>query len=123
MATYTMDGQVIPDAARLQRIERLAHLMDDSIAIPGTDMRVGLEAVVGLIPGLGDLATALVSLHIISEARKLGVPKKTISKMIWNVVVDTVVGAVPGAGDVFDAFWKANRKNMALIKRHFESGI
>ncbi len=123
MATYTMDGQVIPDAARLQRIERLAHLMDDSIAIPGTDMRVGLEAVVGLIPGLGDLATALVSLHIISEARKLGVPKKTISKMIWNVVVDTVVGAVPGAGDVFDAFWKANRKNIALIKRHFESGI
>lgn len=123
MATYTMDGQVIPDAARLQRIERLAHLMDDSIAIPGTDLRVGLEAVVGLIPGLGDLATALVSLHIISEARKLGVPKKTISKMIWNVVVDTVVGAVPGAGDVFDAFWKANRKNIALIKRHFESGI
>lgn len=123
MTTYTMDGQVIPDAARLQRIERLAHLMDDSIAIPGTDLRVGLEAVVGLIPGLGDLATALVSLHIISEARKLGVPKKTISKMIWNVVVDTVVGAVPGAGDVFDAFWKANRKNIALIKRHFESGI
>lgn len=123
MATYTMDGQVIPDAARLQRIERLAHLMDDSIAIPGTDLRVGLEAVVGLIPGLGDLATALVSLHIISEARKLGVPKNTISKMIWNVVVDTVVGAVPGAGDVFDAFWKANRKNIALIKRHFESGI
>ncbi|MGH8773054.1 MAG: DUF4112 domain-containing protein, partial [Burkholderiales bacterium] len=97
--------------------------MDDSIAIPGTDMRVGLEAVVGLIPGLGDLATALVSLHIISEAKKLGVPKKTISKMIWNVVVDTVVGAVPGAGDVFDAFWKANRKNIALLKRHFESGI
>ncbi|MGH8729184.1 MAG: DUF4112 domain-containing protein [Burkholderiales bacterium] len=121
MATYTMDGRVVPDSARLQRIERLAHLMDDSISIPGTDLKVGLEAIVGLIPGLGDLATAVVSLHIIAEAKKLGVPKKILSKMLWNVAVDTVIGAVPAAGDVFDAFWKANRKNIDLIKKHFEN--
>jgi hypothetical protein len=123
MATYTMDGRVVLDAERLARIERLAYLMDESIQIPGTNTRVGLEAVLGLIPGLGDLATAVVSLHIISEAKKLGVPKTVVSKMIWNVVVDTLVGAVPGAGDVFDAFWKANRKNIALIKRHFENDL
>jgi hypothetical protein len=122
MTTYTMEGHVVPDAERLTKIERLAHLMDESIALPGTDKRIGLEALLGLIPGLGDLATAVISLHIISEAKKLGVPKTIVSKMIWNVVVDTVVGAVPGVGDVFDAFWKANRKNIELVKEHFENG-
>ena len=122
MTTYTMEGHVVPDAERLAKIERLAHLMDESIALPGTDKRIGLEAVLGLIPGLGDLATAVISLHIISEAKKLGVPKTIVSKMIWNVVVDTVVGAVPGVGDVFDAFWKANRKNIELVKEYFENG-
>ena len=122
MTTYTMEGHVVPDAERLAKIERLAHLMDESIALPGTDKRIGLEALLGLIPGLGDLATAVISLHIISEAKKLGVPKTIVSKMIWNVVVDTVVGAVPGVGDVFDAFWKANRKNIELVKEHFENG-
>lgn len=123
MATYTIEGRVVPDSARLQRIERLAYLMDESITIPGTGQRIGIEAIVGLIPGLGDLATAMVSLYIIGEAQKLGVPKKIISKMIWNVAVDTVVGAVPGAGDIFDAFWKANRKNVALVRKHFESSV
>ncbi len=122
MTTYTIEGHVVPDAERLAKIERLAHLMDESIALPGTDKRIGLEALLGLIPGLGDLATAVISLHIISEAKKLGVPKTIVSKMIWNVVVDTVVGAVPGVGDVFDAFWKANRKNIELVKEHFENG-
>lgn len=122
MTTYTMEGHVVPDAERLAKIERLAHLMDESIALPGTDKRIGLEALLGLIPGLGDLATAVISLHIISEAKKLGVPKTIVSKMIWNVVVDTVVGAVPGVGDVFDAFWKANRKNIELVKEYFENG-
>lgn len=121
MTTYTMQGRVVPDAERLAKIERLAHLMDESIALPGTGKRIGLEALLGLIPGLGDLATAVVSLHIISEARKLGVPKTIVSKMIWNVVIDTAVGAVPGVGDVFDAFWKANRKNIDLIKRHYDT--
>ncbi len=70
----------------------------------------------------GDLATAVVSLHIISKARKLGAPKAILSKMmIWNVVIDTAVGAVPGVGHVFDAFWKANRKNIDLIKRHYDT--
>ena len=87
----------------------------------GTGKRIGLEALLGLIPGLGDLATAVVSLHIISEARKLGAPKTIVSKMIWNVLIDTAVGAVPGVGDVFDAFWKANRKNIDLIKRHYDT--
>jgi hypothetical protein len=123
MATYTMEGRVVPDADRLARIDRLAHLMDESIVIPGTDKRIGLEALLGLIPGLGDLATAVVSLHIVSEARKLGVPKTIISKMIWNVAIDAAVGAVPGVGDVFDAFWKANRKNIDLIKRHFANDV
>lgn len=121
MTTYTMQGRVVPDAERLAKIERLAHLMDESIALPGTGKRIGLEALLGLIPALGDLATAVVSLHIISEARKLGVPKTIVSKMIWNVVIDTAVGAVPGVGDVFDAFWKANRKNIDLIKRHYDT--
>lgn len=103
---------------RLARIERLAGLMDEAFQIPGTNIRVGMDSLIGLIPGIGDVATAVVSGLIIHQARQMGIPKRTLMRMLSNVGVDLVVGAVPVAGDLFDVVWKSNRKNVALLKKH-----
>jgi hypothetical protein len=102
---------------RLERIRNLVHLLDTAFEIPGTRWRVGLDAIIGLIPGVGDLVTTGLSVWILYEARELGVRKRTRARMVWNVVADFVVGAVPLAGDVFDAAWKANVRNLKLIDR------
>src|SRR6185503_9317287 len=95
----------------LQRVRGLAWLLDNSIPIPGTRMRIGLDAVIGLIPGLGDAAGAVLSSYILLEAGKLGAPRSTLLRMGANVLVESVVGIVPLVGDLFDAGWKANQRN------------
>lgn len=110
--------EVPADFARLQM---LARLMDNAVQIPGTSVRVGLDGLLGLIPGAGDTASALVSVFILSEARRLGIPRLTLHRMAANVLLDAVVGTVPFAGDVFDVYWKANHRNVELLKRHLES--
>lgn len=102
----------------LRSLKMVARLMDDQFEIPGTGIRFGLDSVAGLVPAVGDLATAAISVWIVAQARRLGVSRWTTARMGWNVLVDTVLGAVPLVGDAFDFAWKSNRKNMALLEKH-----
>src|SRR5919198_3691818 len=103
---------------RVVRLRRLSYLLDNSIPIPGTPFRIGVDSIIGLIPGVGDLVGGAFSLYIIFEAARLGVPRSLIARMGWNVAIDVLVGAVPLLGDLFDAGWKANVRNLALLERH-----
>ena len=98
-----------------ERLGRLAWLLDSSIPIPGTRLSIGLEAVVGLFPVIGDLLGVLASSYILAEAARMGVGKALLARMAFNVAVEGVVGIVPVAGDVFDAVWKANQRNVRLL--------
>ena len=93
--------------------------MDTALRLPGTRISLGADSVLGLIPGIGDFAGAAVSLFIVNEARRLGVPNDKLAKMLVNVGVDTVAGSVPLFGDVFDVYFKSNRRNLALVLDHF----
>ena len=108
------------DAVR-RRLAQLAWLLDNSIPIPGTPYRVGLDALIGLFPGLGDIVGVLLSSYIVREAARLGVPPSVLTRMAFNVAVEGLVGLVPFAGDVFDAAWKANQRNLALLDAHFDN--
>jgi hypothetical protein len=105
----------------LQRVRGLAWLLDNSIPIPGTRFRIGLDALIGLIPGLGDAAGAVFSSYILMEAGKLGVSRSTLLRMGANVLIEAVVGVIPLVGDLFDAGWKANQRNISLLERSLET--
>jgi hypothetical protein len=100
-----------------ESLERLSWLMDDLIRIPGLNWRIGLDALVGLIPGFGDTATSLVSFYILVSAVRYRVPKVTLLRMGLNIGIDYVVGSLPVVGDVFDAWWKSNQMNVALLSK------
>ena len=104
-------------AERMRRLRSLAWLLDNSIPLPG-GYRIGLDPIIGLVPGLGDAIGALFSAFIINEARSLGAPRSILLRMIGNVAIETVVGAIPFAGDMFDAAFKANTRNLALLARY-----
>lgn len=108
-------------ARRSKRVRLLGDLLDSSIPIPGTGRTIGLDAVIGLIPGIGDVAGGLLSGYIILEAARAQVPTVTLARMLANVGIDTLVGVIPGLGDVFDAAWKANTKNVMLLQGHLVS--
>jgi Domain of unknown function (DUF4112) len=108
-------------AARIARIDALATLLDTAFIVPGTNIRFGVDAMIGLIPGIGDVITTAMSLYIVREARALGVPHHLIVRMLGNVALDGIVGAVPLLGDVFDVMWRANRRNMALLRNHLRA--
>lgn len=103
-----------------QHLERLAWLLDDLIRIPVLGWRIGLDAILGLIPGIGDAATSLASIYILLSAVRFGVPKITLARMGLNIGIDYVLGAVPLVGDLFDASWKSNRRNLDLLRRHMQ---
>jgi hypothetical protein len=107
-------------AERLARLDTLAHLLDTALVVPGTNIRFGLDALVGLVPGVGDVLTTATSLYIVHEAYQLGAPKGLLLRMLGNVAVDGLVGIFPVVGDVFDTFWRANRRNVALLRSHLE---
>ena len=107
---------------RLRGIRFLSSLMDNRFRIPGTQVRFGLDAVIGLIPGIGDLVAFLISGYIISVATNNGASGYVRSRMILNVAIDTIVGAVPFLGDIFDVGFKANQRNMRLLDEHFNEG-
>jgi hypothetical protein len=111
----TQDSQ-----ARLVELAKLADFLDTRYRIPGTRLRFGIDAILGLVPGVGDSLAALPALYLIWRARQLGVPKGLLLRMIANVGFDTVFGSVPVAGNVFDLFFKASRRNVALLRRHIE---
>jgi hypothetical protein len=102
------------------RLRRIAWILDDLVRVPFTSRRFGLDPVLGLLPGGGDIAGGALSAYIVIAAARLGAPSSVILRMGWNIVVDTVLGAVPLLGDLFDATWKANRRNVALLERHME---
>lgn len=102
-------------------LEWLARWMDSAFEIPGANVRFGFDALFGLVPGLGDTATSLVSLYILLRARQAGISRITMTRMAANIAVDYIVGSVPFAGDLFDIYWKANQKNVTLLQRHLET--
>ncbi|MDO9412482.1 MAG: DUF4112 domain-containing protein [Pseudolabrys sp.] len=106
--------------AALERLDWIANLMDSAVIIPGTQIRVGLDALIGLAPGIGDTVTTMISLWMVKEAHALGAPKHIIMRMVGNVALDGLVGAVPLLGDAFDVMFRANRRNIKLLREHFE---
>ena len=100
-----------------ESLERLSWILDDLFRVPILGWRVGLDAIVGLIPGVGDTATTLASLYILGSAVRYGVPKVTLLRMGLNLGVDYVLGSVPLVGDVFDAWWKSNQMNIDLLRK------
>ena len=103
--------------AELAQLDMLANLLDSRFVIPGTNFRFGVDAIVGLIPGLGDLISMAISLYLVRRASELGLSRFVLARMYTNVAIDTVVGAVPFLGDLFDVGFKANRRNIALARR------
>lgn len=101
-------------------LRAFARWMDSAVRIPGTSIRIGLDSLIGLVPGVGDLAGGALSLYPLLAAGRLGAPASLLMRMALNVGVDAIVGAVPILGDVFDVAWKANRKNLRLLERHLE---
>lgn len=105
---------------RIARIERLTKWLDSSLPVPGLGITIGWDTIIGLLPGVGDLATTAISGWIINEARQLGVSRFTLARMIANTSIDAIVGSIPVAGDLFDAAYKANVKNLRLLKNSLQ---
>lgn len=114
------EGVAAREAAVLRRLERLARLLDGRFGIPGTRLRFGLDGLVGLIPGAGDLVMALVALYPVVEAYRLGAPAHVVARMLANVGIDLGVGAVPVVGDLLDFLFKSNSRNVDLLRRHLD---
>lgn len=107
-------------ADEIRRLEGLADLMDSRFRIPGTGIRFGLDSVIGLVPGAGDLVTLLPASWLIARASKLGAPPHILIGMVINVVIDLLIGAIPLIGDLFDVGFKSNRRNVRLLRRYLE---
>ena len=106
------------DPRRLDLLRRWARIFDSAFRIPGTNLRFGIDPILGLVPGVGDLATPMLSLVMLWHAARLHVPKVVLARMVFNALIDAIMGIVPVAGDLFDFGWKATQWNLALIERH-----
>jgi hypothetical protein len=111
-----------PDPRGLDALRRWARIFDSAFRIPGTRITFGLDPILGLIPGLGDVASPVFSLFFLWHGLRLGVPKVVLARMVFNALIDAGVGAIPVVGDVFDFGWKANAWNLALLERHAVPG-
>ncbi|HXE89764.1 MAG TPA: DUF4112 domain-containing protein [Terriglobales bacterium] len=124
--TIRAEPEIIPPGAEPRRSRRLedeqldflAALMDDLFRIPGTQLRFGLDPLVGLLPGLGDMLTGLVSALLLHAAWERGLPRVAIVRMLSNVALDSLLGSLPLVGDVFDVAWKSNRRNFDLLRKY-----
>jgi NAD/NADP transhydrogenase beta subunit len=123
------EPEILPPSARVEagnslfrdeNLELLSRVLDTWFRIPGTSIRFGLDGIIGLVPGIGDLLAGLASCILILAAWARGTPYVTIARMLVNLALDVIIGAVPLLGDVFDIAWKANRRNYALLTRHLE---
>lgn len=106
--------------ATLNRIRKLSRLMDTAIGIPGTRFRIGIDPILGLIPGAGDLVSTAFSAYIIYLAARFNIPREFLAKMIFNVGLEAVVGTIPLVGDLFDAYYKSNIRNLAILEQHLQ---
>lgn len=111
-----------PLPARLQYLASLSRMMDSRFRIPGTNVRFGLDAIIGLIPGAGDISTFAISAGLMMIMAKNGASGYIIARMVFNVLVDAVIGMIPLLGDVFDVFYKANNRNLRLLEEHYVEG-
>ena len=118
-AGNTGAGDAASRRAALERIGMLANLLDTAFILPGTDVRFGVESLLRLLPGAGDVLASALSCYLLYEARQLGVPRLLLARMAGNVIIEAIFGAVPIAGDAFDIFFRANRRNVALLREHF----
>ncbi len=122
-SAYSRAGGAQRDTSRraaLERLDRLARLFDTAFILPGTQIRFGIESVMRLVPGIGDAAASALSCYLLYEAHRLGIPKPVFARMIANVAIEGVVGAVPILGDLFDVGFRANRRNVQILREHFE---
>jgi len=113
------DGPAIDRLVRLRRMRGLARLMDTAVRVPGTRFSFGADSIIGLVPGVGDLAGAAIGLYIVNEARRLGVPNDKLLRMLANLGFDAAAGSVPLIGDLFDLYFKSHRRNLDLVLQHF----
>lgn len=103
---------------RWRRLDWLSQLLDSAWVVPGTSYRIGLDGILGLIPGIGDPLGTMLSSYLIFEAARMGAPTHVLLRMVGNVAVESMVGVVPILGDIFDFAWKANMRNLALLRAH-----
>ena len=103
---------------RIAALRRIAELLDSAFLVPGTNYRVGLDPIIGLIPMIGDLASPIFTIGLLWQAYDLGIPKVVQLRMLFNAGIDALIGAVPFIGDLFDFGWKANEWNLALLELH-----
>lgn len=111
----------LKEQQELASLARLGRILDSALRIPGTDIRIGLDPILGLVPGLGDWAGALGSGYILLRAANLGAARPTLLRMAGNIGLDFVAGSVPVLGDIFDLGWRANERNIALLRAHLEA--
>ena len=103
---------------KLVRLRQLSENLDESFTIPGTNIKFGMDALLGLVPGGGDLVSGIFSLYMLRAAIKMKLPKRAIFSMLVNILLDTTIGIIPVAGDIFDIFWKSNKRNLKIIEKH-----
>jgi hypothetical protein len=117
-AWSTAGASADPHRDALDRLDALARLLDSAVRVPGTNIRFGADAVLNLIPGVGLLTSKGLSAYLIWEAHRLGIPASTLTRMIGNLGVDFVISSVPILGWIGDVFYRANRRNIALLREH-----
>jgi Domain of unknown function (DUF4112) len=103
---------------RIRRLAMITRLTDTAISVPGTDVKLGLDAIVGAVPVIGDMAMLALSVVMINDAHKLGVPSQSLLRMTRNSVLDATIGSVPFVGDLFDLVFRANERNLRIIEEH-----
>ena len=115
------DEQIEINEEKLSRLKRLSEKLDNSITIPGTERKIGIDPIIGLIPGGGDLVGGIISIYVMHSGIKMGVSRKTIIRMFVNIALEFVIGCIPILGDLFDATWKSNQRNVKLIEKSIMS--
>jgi hypothetical protein len=114
---FTFNAAPLTREQRLARLEAIGNLLDMAFIVPGTNVRYGLDGLIGLIPVVGDIVTTAIALWVVREARALGAPRYLVARMLANVAIDGVVGVVPVIGDAFDVAFKANVRNIRMLRR------
>ncbi|HXD04186.1 MAG TPA: DUF4112 domain-containing protein [Novosphingobium sp.] len=107
-----------PQAEALKRMELVANLLDSAFLVPGTNQRIGIDAIIGLVPGIGDVITTLLSSYVLWEAKRLGVSRLAMTRMLGNLAVHATLGSVPLIGDAFDAWFRVNQRNLKIVRSH-----
>lgn len=108
------------DDAAVRRMNFVALLLDSAFVVPGTNQRVGIDAIIGLVPGIGDIVTTVLSSYVIWEARNLGVSRLALGRMLTNLAIHASIGSIPIVGDIFDAFFRVNQRNMRIVRAQLD---